>query len=124
MAQDISTSKEYTARFEPWFCRILVELGAEPVGVDFGDLERELFTHYRVDLKVSGALDFLADYSFDAIQDSRLCGSPEFTARFPHLSDRMKVAQEINRQEIRLLKSNGIIFHSDAEKMLHNRKIT
>jgi hypothetical protein len=124
MAQDLSTSKEYTAVFESWFCRILVELGAEPVGVDFGYLEREVFKHYRVDLGVSSALDILPEHSFDAVQDSRLFGSPEFTAQFPHLSDRMKVAQEINRQEIRLLKSNGIIIHSDAEKMLHNRKIT
>ncbi len=43
-------SKNYTALFEPWFCRILLELGADPVGVDKGDLEAEAFTHYRVDL--------------------------------------------------------------------------
>jgi hypothetical protein len=110
--------KEVTPLFEPWFCRILMELGAVPVGVDFGDLEKEAFTHYRVDLGVSGALDFLADHSFDGIQDSRLFGSPEFTAQFPHLSDRLKVAQEIKRQETRLLKIDGIIIHSDAVKML------
>jgi hypothetical protein len=111
-------SKEYTALFEPWFCRILVELGAVPVGVDFGDLEKETFTHYRVDLGETGALDFLAEHSFDAVQDSRLFGSPEFTAQFPHLLERLKVAQEIKQQEMRLLKLNGIIIHSDAAKML------
>ncbi len=104
--------------FEPWLCRILLELGATPVGVDFGDLEHELFIHHRVDLGRPGALDFLADHSFDAIQDSRLFGSPEFTAKFPQQAGRLKVAQEIIRQEQRLLKPGGIIIHSDAMALL------
>lgn len=111
-------SRGYTALFEPWFCRILFELGATPVGVDFGDLEHEVFIHHRVDLGKKGALDFLPEHSFDGIQDSRLFGSPEFTAQFPNQIDRLKVAQEIIRQEQRLLKINGIIIHSDAAAML------
>ncbi len=110
--------KGYTAQFEPWFCRILFEVGANPVGVDFGDLESEVFGHYRVDLGKPGALDFLPDHSFDAVQDSRLFGSPEFTAQFPNQADRLKIAQEIKRQEQRLLKANGIVIHSDAEALL------
>lgn len=108
----------YTAQFEPWFCRILVELGARPVGVDFGDLEAEVFVHYRVDLGSPGALDFLPDHSIDAIQDSRLFGSPEFTAQFPRRLERIKVAREIRRQELRLLKPDGIVIHSDAQALL------
>lgn len=111
-------SKGYTAQFEPWFCRILFELGATPVGVDLGDLDSEVFTHHRVDLGKIGALDFLPDHSFDAVQDSRLFGSPEFTAQFPNQADRLKVAQEIKRQEKRLLKTNGIVIHSDANALL------
>lgn len=111
-------SKNYTALFEPWFCRILFELGAQPVGLDFGDLEHEAFTHYRVDLGKAGALDFLPDHSFDGIQDSRLFGSPEFTAQFPNPADRLKVAREIVRQEHRLLKPGGIMIHSDAAALL------
>lgn len=111
-------SKGYTALFEPWFCRILFVLGATPVGVDFGDLEQEVFIHHRVDLGKPGTLDFLPDHSFDGIQDSRLFGSPEFTAQFPNQADRLKVAQEIRRQEQRLLKIDGIIIHSDAAAML------
>ena len=84
--------KGFTAQFEPWFCRILLELGANPVGIDFGDLNRELFAHYRADLGRIGALDFLPDHSFDAIQDSRLFGSPEFTAQFPYQTDRLRIA--------------------------------
>ncbi len=111
-------SKGYTALFEPWFCRMLIELGATPVGVDFGDLELETFTHYRVDLGKEGALDFLPDHSFDAVQDSRLFGSPEFTSQFPNPADHLRVAQELVRQERRLLKANGIIIHSDAAALL------
>ena len=107
-------SQGYTALFEPWFCRIVLELGAEPVGLDFGDLDSEAFHHYRVDLGKTGALDFLPDQSFDAIQDSRLFGSPEFTAQFPNPADRLNVAREIRRQERRLLKPGGVIIHSDA----------
>jgi hypothetical protein len=111
-------SKGYTALFEPWFCRLLYVLGAAPVGVDFGDLEQEVFIHHRVDLGKPGSLDFLPDRSFDGIQDSRLFGSPEFTAQFPDQSDRLKVAREIRRQEQRLLKVDGIIIHSDAAALL------
>ncbi len=111
-------SRGYTAQFEPWFCRILFELGATPVGIDFGDLEHEVFIHHRVDLGKTGALDFLPDHSFDGIQDSRLFGSPEFTAQFPKQADRLNVAQEILRQEQRLLKSDGIVIHSDATSLL------
>jgi len=112
--RSVRANRGYTALFEPWFCRMLFELGAAPVGVDFGDLESEVFIHYKVDLGASGALDFLPDHSFDGIQDSRLFGSPEFTAEFPSQAERLKVGQEIVRQERRLLKLDGIIIHSDA----------
>jgi hypothetical protein len=114
----IARTEDYTAQFEPWFCRILLALGADPVGIDLGDLEGEAFEHYRVDLGQSGALDFLPNQSFDGVQDSRLFGSPEFTTQFPNPADRLKVAQEIRRQERRLLKPNGILIHSDAEDLV------
>jgi hypothetical protein len=108
----------YTAQFEPWFCRILLELGADPVGIDLGNLDGETFEHYWADLGQAGALNFLADHSFDAVQDSRLFGSPEFTAQFPNQKDRLRVASEILRQERRLLKANGIVIHSDAANLI------
>jgi hypothetical protein len=113
-----SSSEGHTAQFEPWFCRILLEIGADPVGIDLGDLEQETFEHYKVDLGQPGALNFLPDHSFDAVQDSRLFGSPEFTAQIPHQNDRLKVAAEIWKQEQRLLKANGIVIHSDAANLL------
>lgn len=109
-----NSSRGYTALFEPWFCRILHELGADAVGVDMGDLEGELFEHHRVDLGQRGALGFLPSHSFDGVQDSRLFGSPEFTAQFPNPADRLKVAKEIERQERRLLRPGGVVIHSDA----------
>jgi hypothetical protein len=114
----IPSTEGYTAQFEPWFCRLLLELGAQPVGIDLGDLDSEAFEHYNVDLGRAGALDFLPDHSFDAVQDSRLFGSPEFTEEFPRGMDRRKVAAEIWRQEQRLLKTRGIIIHSDAAALL------
>lgn len=114
----VPASEGYTAQFEPWFCRMLIELGADPVGIDFGNLDGETFEHHNVDLGQPGALSFLSDHSFDAVQDSRLFGSPEFTSQFPDRGDRLKVAAEIWRQEQRLLKANGIVIHSDAVQML------
>ena len=107
----------YTAQFEPWFCRILLELGADPVGIDIGDLEAESFEHYAVDLGLPSGLDFLPSHSFDALQDSRLFGSPEFTARFPDRDSRLKVARALRDQEKRLLKADGVIVHSDAKAL-------
>ncbi len=112
----------YTAQFEPWLCRILLELSAHPVGIDVGDLEGEAFEHYQVDLGLEGALDFLPSHSFDAVQDSRLFGSPEFTAQFPNPADRLKVAAELHSQERRLLKAGGLVIHSDAEELSGRRR--
>ena len=114
----ISHTDGYTAQFEPWFCRILLELGADPVGIDLGNLDGETFEHYHVDLGQPGALSFLPDRSFDAVHDSRLFGSPEFTAQFPNQEARLKVAAEIWQQEQRLLKAGGMVIHSDAANLV------
>lgn len=103
-----------TAEFEPWMCRLLLALGAHPVGVDIGDLAGEAFEHHRVDLGVPGALDFLASGSCDAIHESRLFGSPEFRAA--HASATQRIRQEIHRQERRLLRPGGILIHSDGRR--------
>src|SRR5438093_1440264 len=96
-------TRRRTAMFEPWFSRLLVELGAEPVAIDLGDLEGEAFEHHRVDLGRPGALDFLPAASFDGVQDSRLFGSPEFLSEYAGRADRVRVKAEIKRQERRLL---------------------
>lgn len=97
-------------------CRLLLELGAKPVGIDIGDLDGEAFVHHRVDLGVPGALDFLATGSFDAIHESRLFGSPEFRAA--HRSATERIRREIHQQERRLLRPGGILIHSDGRSGL------
>lgn len=106
-------TRQRTAQFEPWFARLLLELGAEPVALDAGDLEGERFEHHRVDLGRSGALDFLPDASFDGVQDSRLFGSPEFLKAYPRKRDHERVKAEIARQQRRVLKPNGVLIHTD-----------
>jgi hypothetical protein len=101
-----------TSEFEPWMCRLLLELGAEPVGVDLGSLEGESFQHHALDLGVPGALDVLPPGTFDAVQDSRLFGSPEFRARNGPAAA-AAIRREIAGQERRLLKPSGIVIHSD-----------
>ena len=103
-----------TAEFEPWMCRLLLELGARPVGIDIGDLSTETFVHYRVDLGLPGALDFLPTASFDAVHESRLFGSPEFRAAHGPATERIR--REIHRQERRLLRPGGILIHSDGRR--------
>jgi hypothetical protein len=102
-----------TALFEPWFARLLLELGAEPVALDSGDLDGERFEHHRVDLGQPRALDFLPAASFDGVQDSRLFGSPEFRKAYPRRRDHERVKSEIAQQERRLLKPDGVLIHSD-----------
>ena len=112
------TPDGYTALFEPWFCRILSAMDARPVGIDIGDLGEEAFEHYQADLGRTGALDVLPSHSFDAVHDSRLFGSPEFTTRFPVREDALIIAREIVTQERRLLNNGGIVIHSDAYRLI------
>ncbi len=114
----IDSPAGYTAQFEPWLCRLLLEIGAQPVGVDIGDLTGETFEHYHADLGQAGALDFFPSQSVDAVHDSRLFGSPEFTERFPNRANRLRIAREIRAQEKRILKPEGIVIHSDAEGLV------
>jgi len=110
------TTGKRTAMFEPWFARLLLELGAEPVAVDGGDLDGERFEHHRVDLGKPGALDFLAAASFDGVQDSRLFGSPEFRKAYPRQRDQKRIKAEIADQEHRVLKPDGVVIHSDIAR--------
>jgi hypothetical protein len=107
------TTGRRTALFEPWFARLLLELGADPVALDSGDLDGERFEHHRVDLGRPGALDFLPDASFDGVQDSRLFGSPEFRKAYPRRRDHERVRAEIASHERRVLKPDGVLIHSD-----------
>jgi hypothetical protein len=110
------TTGKRTAMFEPWFARLLLQLGGEPVALDGGDLDDELFEHHRVDLGRPGALDFLPVASFDGVQDSRLFGSPEFRKVYPRRRDHERIKAEIALQERRVLKPDGVLIHSDISR--------
>ena len=110
-----------TAEFEPWMCRLLLALGAHPVGLDIGDLAGETFEHHRVDLGLPGALDFLPTASFDAIHESRLFGSPEFRSAYGPAAERVR--REIHRQERRLLRPGGILIHRDGRRRPRGRDV-
>ncbi|MFA6198145.1 MAG: hypothetical protein WC734_03265 [Patescibacteria group bacterium] len=110
-------------RFEPWFCRLLLELGAKPVGIDIGNLEGEQFEHHRADLVKENALAFLPDHSFDGVFSDYLFNSPMLRESHwrrgasdplrrdchPHITALNNVKRELPR----LLKEDGIIIKFD-----------
>lgn len=129
---------------EPWFCRALKELGAEPVGVDIGYLGDEKFEHYQLDLAKPGTLDQFSDRSFDGISSITFVGSIILGERIEDELDpdgeiRKKVGKafdkdvytkfkndkidanntmvrELEKQSARLLKSDGkILLFPDIE---------
>jgi len=106
-------SRAYTddtiGRYEPWMCRLLLHLGATPVGIDLAGQLNESFTSYKVDLTVPDALGFLDDGSFDAVY---VCAFPTRKA-VSHL-DNLGLTWPSVRDNIlthmrRCLKPGGII---------------
>lgn len=104
--------------FEPWLCRALLELGAQPVGVDVGPLKGEEFEHYRLDLTQTDALSFLPDKSFDAINMRLLLSSPQLE-RMAGKAKRNDMKEELKKQVGRLLKDDGVMIYSDLEDPDH-----
>ena len=120
----ISADEKLGRRFEPWFCRGLQELGANPVGVDIRDISREEFEHCQLDLLDSGALNIFPDKSFDGINCQSFFDSPSLDSRIGYnFSERMDarykgivledkvglLKKEIGAQMKRLLKDDGKI---------------
>lgn len=62
--------------FEPWFCRFMHYIGAEPIGFDIGDNSRESFINYRIDLAKPDSLDKIADSSVDVVSAKQFFTSP------------------------------------------------
>ena len=92
--------------YEPWFCRALLELGAIPVGIDIGDLSKEEFEHYQLDLAKPGALNIFPDHSFDGLNLKAFFDSPTLETRTsPAEINAMK--REIATKIKRLLKVGG-----------------
>ena len=111
---DEDTNPKYRREFEPWFCRLATELGADAVGIDIGDLEGEQFTHYQRDIRVPDVLSDFADHSFDGIHMRSVIGAKDLNLGFEReLALQTKIQQETQR----LLKDDGkIIFFSTVVK--------
>jgi hypothetical protein len=90
-----------------------LELGAEPVGVDIGNLEGEEFEHYQLNLLRKKTLDFLPDHSFDAINMSLLLSSPQLE-KISTMKQREEMEVELKHQVERLLKDDGKIIEMDV----------
>lgn len=53
-------------KYDPWMSRLLVSLGATPIGIDIAEQQEEAFTPHPADLTVPNALTSLASNSVDA----------------------------------------------------------
>lgn len=62
--------------WEPWLCRALTKLGANPIGVDIGDLSEERFEHYQINLLSENSLNIIPDNSIDITNAELLYDSP------------------------------------------------
>lgn len=101
-------SKEQIRRFEPWYSRLFLELGAKPIGVDIGNLEGEKFEHHSIDLAKEGSLNFIPDSSMDAVYVRLFFDSPQLEKITGEIENRA-VIEEITQQIKRVLKPGGKI---------------
>jgi hypothetical protein len=63
-------------QFEPWLCRTLKVLGANPIGMDIGPLAGEEFEHYWTELTQPDSLKIIPDNSIDLVNACQLFDSP------------------------------------------------
>ncbi|MBN1377565.1 hypothetical protein JW949_04520 [Candidatus Woesearchaeota archaeon] len=79
---------EKNRRYEPWLCRALLIMGAKPIGIDIGNLDKEKFEHYNIDLDTID-IEKLGDkykHSVDLANARSLFSSPIRTSKKMHLS--------------------------------------
>lgn len=105
----VDRERNYESRsFEPWFCRLLKELGADPVGIDINpDIGQEEFENHRLNLITPGELNIFPDKSFDGINLAGLFDSPFLNRGRFTKDDILKMKEEIGTQIKRLLKDDG-----------------
>lgn len=112
--------------FEPWMARFLQSVGARIVGIDIGDLSKERFKGYSIDLSKSNALNFLPSSSFDIVHMGSLLDkdapSPMLTRIMalnqnmrrwdPTCMDMTEMDVEIRKQALRLLREGGVFIYN------------
>lgn len=102
--------------YEPWLCRALQEIGAEPTGVDIEDLENEPFVHYKIDLTKPDALSVFPNDSFDVVNTSFLIGKEHASPRIWRLTEKEeeKVQQALAEQAARVLTEGGVFAENQS----------
>lgn len=100
-----------TRQFEPWLCRALKIIGANPIGVDYGTLENETFTHYTVNLAEPNCLAMIPDHSVDLANASFFFNSPILNFLLNLNQDRVR--QNILPQLERILKPDATFIYSE-----------
>ncbi|MAG02713.1 hypothetical protein CMI42_05225 [Candidatus Pacearchaeota archaeon] len=96
--RDTYEAREFDPKkYEPWICRALIELGANPLGVDIGNLEGEMFEHYTLNLLEPNSLGFIQENSIDIAFESLLYDSPTLTNMKGHESLRELLISQLER---------------------------
>lgn len=119
---------EYKEVFEPWFCRILQKIGAEPIAVDQGDNTGEAFEHHRFNLVTETLHDhplrFLGRgrkvdivHNFRFLPPWRPLGgfygyseTNQSPSLFKHWNDLDRTRKALNESIRSLLKGSGVYF--------------
>ncbi|MGV8152472.1 MAG: hypothetical protein ACP5OG_05305 [Candidatus Nanoarchaeia archaeon] len=100
--------------FEPWLCRGLYELGINPIGIDYGQLDREKFEHYSLNLIEENSLKFIPDNSIDIANASGLFSSPFLHCRIHGLNTSGEKLREILLPQLeRIVKPEGYFIYND-----------
>ncbi|MBP7058301.1 hypothetical protein KBB06_03125 [Candidatus Gracilibacteria bacterium] len=106
---------DFDSRYQPWFCRILQELGAKPIGIDMGNLDGEPFEHFQEDLAAESPLKTLPPQYADAVFADDFYHSPQLIEmKIQNRSlDIRNLRQRIFPAIKRVLKSHGFYVEND-----------
>ena len=110
------TADASTVRFDPWMSRLLLSLGAHPIGIDICRQLNERFESIEIDLTKKDVLEVLPTASFDAFYIS---GFPNTQAIEQFLSNGRswpEVRDDILSHLHRSLKEGGKIIRPFTEK--------
>ncbi len=101
--------------YDPWMPRLLLELGANVIGIDFAKQTDEKFESFQIDLTVLNALGFIPTGSVDACH---MDGFPTTEAIKSFLEKGVswkKLKENLTEHFQRILKPNGIILQAFTE---------
>ena len=105
-----------TLRFDPWMSRLLISLGARPVGLDICRQFNERFESYEVDLTKKDALAFLTTNSYDAFYVSGFPTTPAIQQFISNGRTWPEVRDDVLSHLYRCLKEGGVVIRPFTEK--------